>query len=36
LLMSRSKTLIPCSPLTFLSLFIAMTIAATSLQTRQR
>jgi hypothetical protein len=28
LLMSRSKTLIPCSPLTFLSLFIAMTMVA--------
>jgi hypothetical protein len=30
LLMSRSKTLIPCSPLTFLSLFIAITMIASS------
>jgi len=30
LLMSRSKTLIPCSPLTFLSLFIAITMVASS------
>jgi hypothetical protein len=30
LLMSRSKTLIPCSPLTFLSLFIAITMVALS------
>ena len=28
--MSRSKTLIPCSPLTFLSLFIAITMVASS------
>jgi hypothetical protein len=28
LLMSRSKMLIPCSPLTFLSVFIAITMVA--------
>ena len=30
--MSRSKTLIPCSPLTFLSLFIAITIGRVKLR----
>ena len=30
LLMSRSRTFTPCSPLTFLSLFIAITMVASS------